>query len=73
MPPQGILESIDQLVAAFVPALMQMGTLLGTVVNMPAPFGAMPLSTAALTGFVQPWVSELGPICLAIAQFMNVL
>ncbi len=69
----GILETIDQLIASIVPSLTQMGGLLGAVVNMPAPYGAMPLSTAALTGFVMPWVNNLGSILTALASFLNSL
>ena len=69
----GILETIDQLIATFVGPMNQMGTLLGTVVNMPAPYGAMPLSTAALTGFVMPWVNDLGSILVALSNFLNQL
>ena len=70
----GIFESLDQLAAAFSPSLMQMGTLLSLTVNMPAQYGgAMPLSTAALTGFIMPWVNNLGAICIGLANFMNAL
>lgn len=67
----GIFESLDQLAAAFAPSLAQMGQLLATNVNMPS--GTMPLSTAALEGFVLPWVNNLGEICIGLANFMNAL
>jgi hypothetical protein len=75
MPAQGILESIDQLIAGFVPALTQMGDLLGqfVTISVNGTNQTMPLSTAALTGFISPWVDQLGPICTAIAQFLNAL
>ncbi len=70
----GILESLDQLAAAFSPSLAQMGTLLSLTVNMPAQYGGpMPLSTAALTGFVMPWVTNLGAICTGLANFLSAL
>ena len=70
----GIFEALDQLAAAFAPSLYQMGTLLSLTVNMPAEYGgAMPLSSAALAGFIGPWVANLGAICMGLANFMNAL
>ena len=69
-----MLEAIDALIMAITPRLTQMGGALSVVVNMPAAYGgAMPLSTAALDGFLMPWVNNLGGILQAVATFLDSL
>lgn len=66
-----MLEALDQIIAALVPSINQMGQLLAINVNMPT--GTVPLSTAALEGFVMPWVNNLGQLLQSVAQFLNSL
>lgn len=66
-----MLEALDQIIAAIVPSLTQMGQLLAINVNMPT--GTVPLSTAALEGFVMPWVNNLGDLLQAVSTFLNSL
>jgi hypothetical protein len=70
----GILESLDQLIAGIAPTLQQMGDALAINVNMPDQYGGtMPLSAAALEGFIRPWANNLGQILGALASFLNAL
>ena len=71
----GILGTLDALIQTFVAPLNAMGGLLMQNVTLTLATGpsTMPLSTAALTGFVMPWVNDLGNICFALAKFMAAL
>ena len=69
-----MLEALDQIIAAIVPSLTQMGQALSVYVNMPVSMGGtMPLSTAALDGFLLPGVNNLGGVLVAVATFLNSL
>ena len=71
-----MLEQLDGLIAAFVTPLQGMGFFLAQDVTLTIPGsngGTMPLSTAALTGFLMPWVDNLGAILTALAKFLDFL
>jgi len=71
-----MLESIDGLIAGFVPPLQQMGYLLSEQVNLIIPGSNqanMTMGTAAALAFILPWVDNLGAICTALAKFMEAL
>ncbi len=71
----GILELIDQLLGVIGVPLGQMGGFLSQIVTIEInnTNQVMPLSTAALTGFVMPFVNELGNLITAIANFIDAL
>jgi len=69
-----MLGAIHDLLQTFVVPLNEMGLLVGTTVTSTNPMiNGMPLSTAALTGFLMPWVNDLGNILQALAQFAGSL
>jgi len=69
-----MLATLDDLLQTFVSPLNNMGLLVGTTIQSPiAQMNNMPLSTAALAGFLMPWVDELGDILQAVATFVHAL
>ena len=75
MNPDGILERVDRLIAVFVPPLASMGDILSQKVTVDVGEGnkVMYLSNAALAAFVMPWVTDLGAILTALADFLDAL
>jgi DUF917 family protein len=71
----GLTEAIDRIVAALQTPMDAMGQLLTQIVtiNINGSNEIMPLSTAALTGFVMPWVNDLGQLLIAISDFLDIV
>jgi hypothetical protein len=69
-----MLQAIHDLIQTFVVPMNDMGLLIGTTVTSTNPaINNMPLSTAALSGFLMPWVNDLGNIVQALATFLQAL
>lgn len=73
--PRGMLEAVDVLLGVLEVPIHSMGTILMQKVTIDVGAGnqVMPLSNAALAGFVMPWVTDLGNLLVAVAEFLDVL
>ena len=75
-----MLATLDALIHSMIASLSGMAYLLGQNVTILTAIGnaipsaqTMPLSTAAFSGFVMPWVNNLGPIIHALTNFLGAL
>ena len=74
-----MLANLHDLIQAFVAPMYNMGSLIGQnvsiylAVNGVPTLQTLPLSTAALAGFVFPWVNALGDICEKLSNFLATL
>lgn len=73
--PRGMMEAIDVFIGEIEVPIHQMGLLVGQMVTVDVGMGnqIMPLSSAALLGFIWPWLNGLGGLLVSIANFMDVL
>jgi hypothetical protein len=71
----GLSEAIDRIVAALQIPIDSMGQLLiqKVTVDLGAGNVVMPLSTAALYGYIYPWVNGLGDLLIAISDFLDIV
>jgi len=74
-----MLTNLHNLIQTFVAPMNNMGYMIGQdvsislAVNGTPTLQTLPLSTAALAGFVFPWVNALGTICQNLSHFLQTL